>query len=459
MQAIYWESWLLRLLLVGVLIFQLATKNTSGAIVAAEGTAVSLLPMLIWRRRRTPVPRALEFAFVFGMALQFGSESMKLFEVFYYWDKVVHPTLIVLTAMIAGWLLLGYREAYGLRIPTHFAALFGWLIGACVGAFWEFVEFFSDWFGNTELQKSNADTMTDMLSNDIGAFIAVLIGFWIYFHILGASQRRVMGEISHWLTAGINRPFQRRGRLVASMCALLVAGLLAATQWVDRDSALATGLPSGQSRAWSFTEKYAAPLTDSQVLLGSWQTDARAGACRVNLEDGAVPKPGSEKMGLLELAPGTAYGQNGQRFTVTTRVFEARPPMVEGTQMDGGIAFGIRDDKNFYLLEQSALHDILRLDHYIHRNRRDVREKQYRTHGEEWHTLQVTVEHDRVSASVDGEEMYVVTGLPETAGGIGLWGRTAAATCFEGAQVQVGGDAGIPVGLLIPRLSATTEAS
>jgi hypothetical protein len=80
------------------------------------------------RLSKAHVPRALEFFYVAGMTLQFGSESTKLFDVFDYWDKVVHPTLIALTPMIAGWILLGSREAFGPRIPTHFAAVFEWLV-------------------------------------------------------------------------------------------------------------------------------------------------------------------------------------------------------------------------------------------------------------------------------------------------------------------------------------------
>jgi hypothetical protein len=438
-EAVHWESWLLRLVLVGIVAVQLATRTMDGAIVAAEGAVVSLLPMLIQRLSKTHVPRALEFAYVAGMTLQFVSESTKLFEVFYYWDKVVHPTLIALTAMVAGWILLGYREAFGVRITTHFAAVFGWLVGASIGAFWEFVEFFSDWFGNTELQKSNGDTMTDMLSNDIGAFIATLIGFWLYFHVIGGQQRREMGQIGRWLSSGLSNLLDGHGRLVAGALVILVAVLLGATQMVDRGTpVLAAGLSPGENHTWSFVVPQATQAPDTRVLVGTWQSDSMAGICRVNLENSAVPKPGSEKMGLLQLAPSTAYGEDGQAFSIAARYFEQRPAKVQGTQMAAGIAFGIRDDQDFYVLEQSALHDILRLDRYVHGKRRDVREKLARTHGNEWHVLQVDVHGDVVSARLDGQEIYTVSGLSETSGGIGLWARTSAATCFDDVQVRVG---------------------
>ena len=141
----HWESWLLRLVLLSVATFQVATGNKDGAIVAGEGFVVSLAPLLMQRLAGTHVPRLLELVFVFGMALQFISESTKLFELLAYWDKIVHPTLVAITGMIAAWLLLGYRDAFGKRIPVHLAGAFGMLLAMSVGAFWEFVEFASDW--------------------------------------------------------------------------------------------------------------------------------------------------------------------------------------------------------------------------------------------------------------------------------------------------------------------------
>src|SRR5919198_6255888 len=147
----HWESWLLRLALLGVGVFEIALGNQQGAVVAAEGFLVTLLPLLIRRPSHVHVPRALELTYVLGMVLQFVSESTKLFEVFYYWDKIVHPGLVALTALMAGWLLLGYRDVYAPRLPDHFVGLLGWLIGGSIGAVWEFVEFSSDWFGDANL--------------------------------------------------------------------------------------------------------------------------------------------------------------------------------------------------------------------------------------------------------------------------------------------------------------------
>lgn len=433
MRGLHLESWLLRLALLGTLAFQLVTRNKDGATVAAEGFVVSLVPLAIERLSKTHVARPLEFAFVLGMALQFISESTKLFELFTYWDKIVHPTLIALTAMIVAWLVLGFRDAFDNRLPTQFAAVLSLLLGMSLGAFWEFVEFTSDYFGDANLQKSNGDTMTDIMANNIGAFVAMLLGMWLYCHVFSQEERRDIGAIARWLAHGPTNAVRRHGRVIGSVAAVLLAGVLFLSQWVDRNPpALASGLPNGQSAHWDFV---ADPSTGFLVLAGDWVPDPERGICRVNLEH---PKPGSEKPGLLQLAPGEAYGADGQAYRVRARYFEERPPIVEGTEMDGGIAFGIRDATDFDLLEQSALHDVLRLDHYIHGKRRDLREKLYRTHGNEWHVLQVDVAGGHATATVDDQSVYSVDKVSDTAGGIGLWARTAAATCFSEADVTVG---------------------
>jgi len=427
------ESWLLRAALLGTLAVQLANHNPQGALVAGQGLLVSLLPLAIGRLSKIHVPRPLDFVFTAGMALQYVSESTKLFEVFTYWDKIVHPSLVAITAMLAAWLLLGYASANAKRIPIQFGAAFGLLLGTAVGAFWEFVELGSDWFLGANLQKSNADTMTDIIANDVGAFVATLVGLFLFVHVFSANQRREMGLIARWLAHGPGVLLDRHSRLVGALAAVLFATVMAAAQWIDRDEpALASGIAPGQTVSFDFA---ADPTSNTQLISGDWISDAR-GVCHVNLDK---PHPGSEKPGILLLAPGQAYGIDGQPFSVEARYFEQRPDRADGTEMDAGIAVGVRDGQNYDVVEQSALHDLVRLDWFVHDRRRDLRETPYRTHGNEWHTLRVDVDGASVSASVDGHPMFTAATVAAPAGGIGLWARAAAATCFSEARVSVGG--------------------
>jgi hypothetical protein len=389
---------------------------------------VSLIPLAVSRLSGTRVPGPLELAFVFGMALQFASESTKLFEIFYYWDKLVHPTLVALTGMICAWLLLGYRDAYRKRLPLHLIAAISMLLAITIGAGWEFIEFGSDWFENSDLQKSTGDTITDILANDTGAFVATLLALYLY-RWFSSTQRDHSGRIAAWLAAGPTTFLRRHGRVVGIVCAVFLATVLFLSQWVDRGVPALADLAPGAARTWHFDGSAAPP--DAQVLSGDWVPDPR-GICRENLDN---PKPGSEKAGVLELTPGSSYGGDAQAFTIQARFYEERPAMINGSEMDAGIAFGIRDADNFDLVEQNALHDVLRLDAFVHDRRRDLRDKLYRTHGDEWHTLQISVSGGTVTAGLDGEQIYTVMGVPRTDGPIGLWARAAAATCFSDVSV------------------------
>jgi len=175
------------------------------------GLAVTLIPPLISRLSGWHVPRMLELTFVFGMFLQYVSESLKLFEIFTYWDKLVHPAEILLATGVATFLLLGYREIHNLDIPDGLAAAGAMMFGVVLGASWELVEFAFDWFGNANLQKSNADTMTDILTNDAGAIFGALFALWLYRHHADDNQRVEFGKIADWLTDRLAQLRAQRG--------------------------------------------------------------------------------------------------------------------------------------------------------------------------------------------------------------------------------------------------------
>jgi hypothetical protein len=447
-------------LLAVVFVVQALTGNRAGAIAAAEGFVLSLAPLVIQRWSGLRVPRVAALTYVLVVALQYVSESLKLYELFYYYDKFAHPAEVFLSAFGFALLLLGYLDTRSVALPRPFAAAVAMLFGIALGASWEFVEFTSDWFGNADLQKSNADTMTDIFANDVGAILGTLFAFWLYHHLVSERDRAALGALAARLNGGLGKLLDRRGAVVFGVVALVLAGAVLAFWFVDRNPPrLPVGLPAGQPATWTFTSLTSAVpgstfRPDGSVLpgaapgdpagtagtaafaplSGNWQLDKRQGrgVCRVNVEH---PRPGSEKPGLLALAPGTVYGADGQGFAVTTRLFEARPPDYYGSQMTAGIAVGVVDKDNFYLVETSALHDLVRLSHYLHGRRRDIYERRVRTRGSEAHELQVRVEGGRVTALLDGSPVLAAADVPDTAGGVGLWARVTDTACFAEARI------------------------
>jgi hypothetical protein len=426
----HWESWLLRALLAGLVVYQLLNGNRNGAQVAGMGLALAFIPPLITRFSRWHVPRPLELTFVLAMFLQFASESLKLFELFPYWDKIVHPTEIFLATGVSTYLLLGYRKRHNLDIPDGLAALGAMLFGMTLGASWELVEFALDWFGNANLQKSNADTMTDILTNDAGAIFGALLAFWWYRHRTSERQKEEFGAIADWLTGRLSRLFTEHGFLVGVIVAAAIGGLVLAGWLMDRAPVPPPPPVRGQlqPQSWDFS---AGTNGATAVVRGDWLPGER-GLCRVNLDD---PPPGSEQMGVLALAPETTYGE-GAGFTMRARAYTERPALGAGTAMATGLVFGLRDADDYYLLRLDATHDTLALLRHLHGHDREVREVRLRTRGNEWHEVALTVQGDRVAAAVDGRPAFEEPDLADTSGGVGLWARVTSAGCFRDARVE-----------------------
>jgi hypothetical protein len=426
----HWASWALRALLLVFIAVHLLRGNRSGATVAGMGLVVTLIPPAISHFSRWHVPRVLEFTFVLAMFFQYSSESFKLFEIFTYWDKIVHPAEIFLATGVVTFLFLGYRHLHQLKIPDGLSAAGAMLFGMTLGASWELLEFALDWFGNANLQKSNADTMTDILTNDVGAIFGTLLAFWLYRHKTAEHQKQEFGEIAEWLTARLARLFERHGVLVGVVVALLIAGLVVAGWFTDRAPVPPPPPGQGQAGTWAFAPG-AGPSGPTAVLRGDWRPDER-GICRVNPQP---PQPGSEQMGLLALAPGASYGE-GAGFAAATRFYLERPPLGAGTAMEAGLAFGLRDPDDFYLLKASALHDVFVLERHLHGKQRDLREVRVRLHGNEWHDMRIEVRGDRVAAFRDGQPLFEERGVVDTDGGLGLWARVTSAGCFSQAEAQ-----------------------
>jgi len=139
--GLHWESWILRGLVLGAAIFHAASGNAAGGLVAAQGFLLSLLPPLVERLSHVHVPRVVELAFVFGTTLQYLSESLKLFGLLTYWDKIVHPALIALTASIAALLativgMWAYRHTLGVDRRSWLGAI-GTRVGEATNAMLE----------------------------------------------------------------------------------------------------------------------------------------------------------------------------------------------------------------------------------------------------------------------------------------------------------------------------------
>jgi hypothetical protein len=199
--------------------------KTRGEIGSSPGTA---------RESQTDVRAWLAGLVLLAVAIPVLSSLLGLYDRVLDWGKVVHGVEGFLVALLLGILLIGWRDLEAVDLRDQLAALMTMFSGLLFGVMWEIVEFVLDWVRYSDLQKSNSDTMTDFLWNDVGAIVGTLVGLWLYCHRLSARQREDTGQVAQWLVDGPSRVLDRHGFPISIVVAVLAAGAVAALWFAGR---------------------------------------------------------------------------------------------------------------------------------------------------------------------------------------------------------------------------------
>jgi hypothetical protein len=169
-----------------------------------------------------------------GVALPLLSTAFGLYDHLEHWGKLVHALVGFCATFIFGWLLLGWRAQAQVDLPDELAALLTMFFGVFAGLVWEIVEFIRDWVAYSDLQKSNTDTMTDFLCNDVAAVLAALLALRLYCHVLTAHERADLGTTGEWLVHGPSRLLDRHGFALTLAAAVVIAASVAALWFAGR---------------------------------------------------------------------------------------------------------------------------------------------------------------------------------------------------------------------------------
>ena len=151
-----------------------------------------------------------------------------------HWGKFVHGAEGGLGASIAALVLLGYRDHRRLCLPTQLAALCSMAVGIMFGASWEVVEFLIDWVRYSDLQKSNLDTMTDMLWSNLAAVVAGLLMVRLYARAVSSAEREAIGACADALSAPLGRLLDQHGRIMTLALFVAIAAFVASLWFAGR---------------------------------------------------------------------------------------------------------------------------------------------------------------------------------------------------------------------------------
>ncbi len=154
---------------------------------------VSFLPNFL-RKFELDIPDFIYIIFIFFcLAHFFCGEILGFFVKIKWWDSVLHTFSGMIIALLSFSLInLLNKNAKGFKLNIGFAALFAFALTVSIGVIWEIVEFATDsWFG-TNMQRAYvstmngrgaallgqsalADTMKDLILDSIGAAVVCII--------------------------------------------------------------------------------------------------------------------------------------------------------------------------------------------------------------------------------------------------------------------------------------------
>lgn len=175
----------IRVLLMFSILHSMIFAAYFNAFTAFLALAITYLPSLLKKRWGVYMPASLQLIIIcFVFLSMFLGEIHGFYELYWWWDKLLHITSGILLGVI-GFILafiLNGQETIRMRISPFFVCAFAVMFAVFMGVVWEIFEFSMDqWFGfNMQVRESGViDTMDDLIVDMIGA---IAVGIWGYFY-------------------------------------------------------------------------------------------------------------------------------------------------------------------------------------------------------------------------------------------------------------------------------------
>jgi len=140
---------------------------------------LTFLPKIFEKRFEIDLPLEFEVgAILFIYATLFLGEVHGYYTRYWWWDLVLHSGSALGIGMI-GFIILFIMDKSGkIKARPITIAIFTFCFALAIGALWEIFEFAMDQLFGLNMQKSGLlDTMSDLIVDAIGAFVAATFGF------------------------------------------------------------------------------------------------------------------------------------------------------------------------------------------------------------------------------------------------------------------------------------------
>lgn len=197
-------------------IFQVVSGDLVMGVFIFLATGALMAPALFTRNKIRTMPLTIEIIFFMMILLQFViGETLNLYRVVPYYDKLVHFSLPLMVGLISFIIAYTLHQTGNLRMSTGPLMVIIVLMTLGIGAIWEIIEYLTDVFLNPMFDSLGAlqgnftepaivDTMNDLILDVVGGIFGAILG-WRYISYSESRKSKRLSNIVEELSSNFKK--------------------------------------------------------------------------------------------------------------------------------------------------------------------------------------------------------------------------------------------------------------
>jgi len=169
----------IRISLVIAVITEIYSKSWFTLFLAIIALILTFIPKIFEKKYKIDIPTEFEILIIFFIYLAiYLGEVQQFYFKFWWWDILLHGISAITLGLIGFVIVISLYTGEKIKAKPLMLCLLSFSFAVAVGAIWEIFEFIMDATLKFNMQKSGLiDTMTDLIVNCVGAFVASILGY------------------------------------------------------------------------------------------------------------------------------------------------------------------------------------------------------------------------------------------------------------------------------------------
>lgn len=192
-------SWAMKLLMMGLLPYDLYKGDYLFAIATIVSIIISLIPSILQRNYNVTFPFELDLLITLSIFLNtFMGEGLNFYKKVWLWDKFLHVYGSSVIAILAFLITYTFHYSRKVRLSIPLIGFFTVIFAIAVGGLWEIGEYTVDSLFDKHTQDGLDDTMWDMINDLIGGVVVAALGMIYVRYSRPETRKRLtkpMGEV------------------------------------------------------------------------------------------------------------------------------------------------------------------------------------------------------------------------------------------------------------------------